>query len=321
MTAAAGDPDRPRVTLFVFAYKQEATVRAAIAAAFAQTYSPLEILLSDDASPDATFAAMEETAARYDGPHAVVLNRNPENLGVVAHIDRIVARASGRLLVQNGADDLSEPDRVAALVAAWRDSGPPGARAALVHSAARRIDAAGRPRDVIRPAPALGPGADPAAFLRGNGYVIGATEMWDRRLHDRFGPLAPVAPLDDRPLAFRALLDGGIAYVDRPLLRYRAGGVSEKAGDPAAELKYRRWYAGCHRSYLRDLDRADPALRARLEPLAAAGLRRHAFHLAVAERGTAGRLALIPEALALALGARDLHPLRDLARHLAGARR
>ena len=41
---------------------------------------PLEIILSDDASADRTFAIMQEKAAAYYGPHRLMLNRNPTNL-------------------------------------------------------------------------------------------------------------------------------------------------------------------------------------------------------------------------------------------------
>jgi glycosyltransferase involved in cell wall biosynthesis len=39
--------------------------------AFSQTYSPLEIILSDDCSSDRTFEIMEEMAREYQGPHLV----------------------------------------------------------------------------------------------------------------------------------------------------------------------------------------------------------------------------------------------------------
>ena len=85
---------RPRVTLFVLAYRQEAEVAEAIAGAFAQTGdaagAPIEILLSDDCSPDGTYQVMQAMAAAYAGPHTVILNRNPRNLGITAHVDRIM---------------------------------------------------------------------------------------------------------------------------------------------------------------------------------------------------------------------------------------
>ena len=44
--------DRPLVTFALFAYNQEKYIREAVEGAFAQTYAPLEIILSDDCSTD-----------------------------------------------------------------------------------------------------------------------------------------------------------------------------------------------------------------------------------------------------------------------------
>ena len=109
-------------------------MRASIEAAFAQTWSPLEILLSDDCSPDGTFAVMQEMAAAYSGPHRVILNRNPKNLGITAHVDRIMELDLRRL---RGAERRRR----------HRDPGPD-------EQARRRLArrAAGAPRRSTRPA-------------------------------------------------------------------------------------------------------------------------------------------------------------------------
>ena len=63
-------PNRPLITLGLIAYKQDRFIREAVASALAQTYSPLQIVLSDDASPDSTFEIMREGALslRRKGP-------------------------------------------------------------------------------------------------------------------------------------------------------------------------------------------------------------------------------------------------------------
>jgi len=43
-----GTPERPLLTFALFGYNQEQYIREAVEGAFAQTYSPLEIILSDD---------------------------------------------------------------------------------------------------------------------------------------------------------------------------------------------------------------------------------------------------------------------------------
>ena len=314
----------PRVTLFVLAWRQEAHVRAAIEGAFAQTYRPLEILLSDDCSPDGTYRVMQEMAAAYAGPHRVVLNRNDRNLGLIGHLDRVMALASGGFVVQNAGDDVSAPDRVAKLAAAW--AADPGVRA--VHSAVRRLDADG----VATPwTPGLPPmagvtAAEVVADSRpGQGrHLVGASMGWDRRLWDDFGPLPAAALIEDRPIAFRAALSGGIAWIDEPLLDYRAGGASDGGGDAARGfyLKKQRWYRSFQRAYLADLDRrpgADAPGAAALGRAAAAELERLDFEIGLAEAGTAGRLARLPAALRLALARRDPGPLRAQLKYLLRA--
>jgi glycosyltransferase involved in cell wall biosynthesis len=110
---------RPLATIMLIAYNQEASIGEAIAGALAQTYSPLEIFVSDDASSDATHAAMLAAVAGYQGPHRVVVNRNETNLGIGAHLSLLVERSCGELLFVAGGDDVSLPERCETTVAAW----------------------------------------------------------------------------------------------------------------------------------------------------------------------------------------------------------
>lgn len=106
-----GTPERPLVTFAVFAYNQEKYIREAVEGAFAQTYSPLEIILSDDCSTDRTFEIMEEMARAYEGPHRVVVRREPENCGTLAHVINVANLSNGNFLVVAAGDDISLPER------------------------------------------------------------------------------------------------------------------------------------------------------------------------------------------------------------------
>ena len=114
---------RPLVTFALFAYNQERFIREAIEGAFAQTYEPLEIILSDDCSTDNTFGIMREAAAAYRGPHCVRLNRTQTNLGVFRHVLEVVSLADGELMVIAAGDDISLPERVDVFVETWRRTG------------------------------------------------------------------------------------------------------------------------------------------------------------------------------------------------------
>lgn len=224
------------VTFVVMAWRQEAMVRAAIEGAFAQTHPRMEILLSDDASPDGTFAVMEEMAAAYAGPHAVRLNRNPENLGLLGHIHRVFDLARGELIVYNAGDDVSVPDRAARLHQAWQAAGRP----ALVHSNVTDLDAGGHPlprqRDRDRHAQLEAKSLEELAVAKNTG--IGATAAWSPELIRRFGPITETGLFEDRVFYFRARLLGPVAYVDDRLVGYRRGaGLSFDRGEGEAETR------------------------------------------------------------------------------------
>lgn len=209
--------DRPLVTYAVFAYRQEGLVRAAVEAALAQTYTPLQIIVSDDHSPDDTFAVMQATVAAYTGPHTIVLNRNPRNLGIGAHINRIMELAEGELVVIAAGDDTSVPHRTQVLVDAWLAGGK---KAHSLYSGVVRLDENGASlgerqfTDIAR----LNDLADVARHGLG---LHGASHAWSRAMFERFGPLMPQVVHEDICLTLRSLLLGPVVYVDAPLVHWR----------------------------------------------------------------------------------------------------
>lgn len=116
------DSEQPLVTFALFAYNQEKYIRAAVAGAFEQTYSPLEIVLSDDCSTDGTFEIMRAMSAEYKGPHKIVLNRNNPNIGLGPHVFGIARIGTGKLLIAAAGDDVSLPNRTQAIVEKWLET-------------------------------------------------------------------------------------------------------------------------------------------------------------------------------------------------------
>src|SRR5215813_7917677 len=114
---------RPLLTFAIAALNQERFIREAVEAAFAQTYSPLEIILSDDCSEDRTFEIMCEMARDYRGPHRIVLNRNPVRRSIGGHINRILEVSKGELILAAAGDDVSLPHRAQATYEGWEASG------------------------------------------------------------------------------------------------------------------------------------------------------------------------------------------------------
>lgn len=220
----APDSDRELVTFALFTHNQYGTVREALLSALAQDYSPLEVLISDDASRDSTHDVIMDTLSRTHSVHDVRVLRNEPNLGIALHVSRVLREAKGRLVVLAAGDDISGPDRVAALVREWKAR---GAGTMYLSSDAQLIDGDGR---VIAPSARSGDRPDSLAkLLSGEAMPLGATEACTKDLITLFGDLPADILNEDWALPFRAALLGTLAYVDRPLVQYRvsAGAVSQ----------------------------------------------------------------------------------------------
>lgn len=215
---------RPLITFALMAYNQEQLIEEAVAGALAQTYSPLEIILSDDCSTDRTFSIMSKMVEGYAGPHRVTLNRNPHNLGLIGHINALFDMAQGEIFVLAAGDDVSLPERTARVAEVFeRDQA-----VMMVHSDVIKLNRAGQEFGVWRP-PIAGKSDDLHAMAVGFGIHIGATGAYRMQVHRRFGAIREDEAYEDLVLGFRARLLGKVAYIESPLVRYRFDtGLSSK---------------------------------------------------------------------------------------------
>jgi len=213
--------ERPLMTFALLAYNQEQFIREAVEGALAQDYSPLQIILSDDFSPDRTFEKMKEAVAGYTGPHRIVLNRNPTNLGVGEHVNRIVEISEGELIVGAAGDDISMSDRVSETVKAWQKSEH---KATSIYSAVEFIDESGNSqgiRSMYR---------EDANSLNRLSEILagphGACHAFSRQLMIRFGRVSSDVINEDQVIGFRSALAGSLVYIEAPLVQYRIHGAS-----------------------------------------------------------------------------------------------
>lgn len=115
--------EKPLVTFALFAYNQENFIAEAVEAAFAQTYQPLEIIISDDGSSDKTYEIILSLVQRYQGPHIVRAVQTDSNKGILSHVLTVVKISHGVLIVVAAGDDISEPNRVTSLFEVWEKTG------------------------------------------------------------------------------------------------------------------------------------------------------------------------------------------------------
>jgi len=201
-------------------YQQERYVRKAVKSALAQTYTPLEIIISDDCSPDGTFEIIEEEIRAYRGPHRVISNRHSQNTGMASNLNRAWELSSGDFIVIQSGDDISMPGRVEILVDAWRTPSVVD----LVVSDVIVIDPDDREMRRGWPDPVARPVTLGETIQQGECYVLGCAVGHSRDLVARFGSIDPSVIQEDWVLPFRALLSRGIRVINEPLVMYRRHG-------------------------------------------------------------------------------------------------
>jgi glycosyltransferase involved in cell wall biosynthesis len=204
------------VSFVVCAYKQEEYIEEAILSAFAQTYEPLEIIISDDCSPDRTFDVIQKTLSAHSCKHKVITNRNQVNLGLAGNLNQAFALARGELVVIQAGDDSSVPERTSELATAYRSRMP---RPDLVFSNVLFVDGEGRLLKTqidTYEIPTL------EQVIRGKWFIAGGMACaYSRQMLDFYGPLDRRIIYEDYVFTFRALARNGIMHVPMPLVRYR----------------------------------------------------------------------------------------------------
>jgi GT2 family glycosyltransferase len=219
------------VSLIIFGFNQSDLIETTIRAGFAQTYSPLEIILSDNCSDDDTFEVMQRLAQEYEGPHTIRLNRNSENRGFIGHVNQVFDLCQGAMIVYNPGDDVSLPERTAELYEAFRHDRP-----LLVHSDAyKMLEDGTTTKNIFSQKEALAR-LDLKGYARSRGLAIGAACAWHPDLMRLFGPIRYERTFDDLVFCYRARLLDRIAYVEKPLVYYRYGASLSKSTskDPKA---------------------------------------------------------------------------------------
>jgi glycosyltransferase involved in cell wall biosynthesis len=215
--------NKPLVTIAVICYKQERFIEEAVKSALAQTYSPLEVVITDDCSPDATFSIVEKIVSEYTGPHKVIIHRNEQNLGLAGNINKAWELSSGEFFVSQGGDDVSFPHRTSTLVDAWLSRDP---RPDLVYSGVVLIDEDGNEISRNTLVAETTPPVEDTITVRKVFVAGGCAAAYSRSLHYFAGPLDSGVIAEDFVYSFRALLGNGVVGISEPLVLYRQHSAS-----------------------------------------------------------------------------------------------
>ena len=215
MKSTAPD-ERPLVSLIVLCYQQEEFVEESIASMFDQDYRPLEIIICDDCSQDATVEKIEATLANAPDDVDVKFIKNMENLGISGNINSGFDVSSGDYIFMAAGDDISVPERVSRCMDVWAEA---DYEPDLMCSKFEDIDEDSNSTGVIG-----GSFFFPDTTLSVDKWRCGATgacAAYSRRVFLDFGPIDNAVRSEDWVLSFRAWLLGGGLFIDEPLVKHR----------------------------------------------------------------------------------------------------
>jgi glycosyltransferase involved in cell wall biosynthesis len=109
----------PLVTIGIPTYNRPEGLSKALTSAVTQTYGNVEIIVSDNATPN----GLQPLEAGYPNGHILHIHRQPENVGAEANFRYVLEQATGEYFMWLADDDWIEPNYVAECVAylqQWR---------------------------------------------------------------------------------------------------------------------------------------------------------------------------------------------------------
>ena len=113
-----GPTDRPLVSIALPVYNGADTLAPVVESVLAQTYSNVELVISDNASTDGT----QEICRRFEREdRRVVYHRQATNVGLLNNFIGAAENAAGTYLRWIGDDDWLEPEFVARVLAVFRE--------------------------------------------------------------------------------------------------------------------------------------------------------------------------------------------------------
>jgi glycosyltransferase involved in cell wall biosynthesis len=201
--------ERPLVSVVLCTYNGAKYLAAQVDSILRQTYKPLELIISDDASADGTAEALR----KYENnPHARIFYQE-KNIGLTRNFEFAAAKANGQMIAFSDQDDVWVNDKIEKLVNAIGDK-------PLVYSDSLLTDAEGNSLGKkLSDLKKMYSGEDSRGYIL-HSCVWGHGMLITRRLLEQSLPMPPEIH-HDIWIVYQAFLHGGIKYLDEVLTYYR----------------------------------------------------------------------------------------------------
>jgi glycosyltransferase involved in cell wall biosynthesis len=206
----------PLVSVAIATWNGERFLREQLDTIYAQTWRPLEVVVSDDASTDGTVAILEQYEREYGLRYIV----NSEQKGLVKNFEQAMTMATGDFIALSDQDDIWKPHKIATLVDRIGD-------ATLIYCNVNEVldlDGQRRYEDRYEPisrfARVHGSG-HPTRYLIAENWVVSHSILFRRELMEQALPIPKHQRFHDGWLALVASKLSGVVYLDETLQTYR----------------------------------------------------------------------------------------------------
>ncbi|THF49749.1 glycosyltransferase [Allorhizobium terrae] len=202
----------PTISIAVTTFNGEGFLRAQMDSLLAQTFQDFEILVSDDASTDATLEILEEYQ-RKDS--RITIFRHTERQGLQKNFDFVMRKCTGDFIAPCDQDDIWLPQKLEVLLALIKQR-----QCSLVYCNSKLFGTSIEGRELTmfdKFEPVEGANALQFAFRN---CVSGHATLFDRSILPHVLPI-PENPMFDWWLAAVASSCKGIAFTLEPLVLYR----------------------------------------------------------------------------------------------------
>jgi glycosyltransferase involved in cell wall biosynthesis len=227
----------PLVSVAIATWNGERFLREQLDTIYAQTWRPLEVVVSDDASTDGTVDILE----RYSRSRGLRYTVNSERVGLVKNFERAIAMTSGDFIALCDQDDLWKPPKIARLVDHI------GEATLIYGKVAEYIDLNGHQRfdeksEIISHFARVHGSGHPTRYLIAENWIVSHTVMFKRELITHALPIPAHQRFHDGWLALVASKLGGVTYLDESLQIYRQHSESFTFAAPPANKAANRWF-------------------------------------------------------------------------------
>jgi len=200
------------ISIAMSSYNGERFIQEQIDSILDQSYSNLELVITDDGSSDKTI----EIIKNYQkNDTRIKLYQNEVNLGFVQNFGKAISLCKGDYIALADQDDIWKKDKLKTFIEKIGEN-------VLIYSDADLVDehAVSMGEELIRPARELVSGANNRAFLLEN-CVSGNTLMFKKELLQYILPIPEGASFHDRWIVFVASTYGSITFTKEPMTYYR----------------------------------------------------------------------------------------------------